>query len=108
MLSLFCMVSYYLPFHIRLNPDELVLISFEERGTSMKKKLSAVTTGVGALLEVFAPLADNIFLFFGLGLLGQMIGHRKMICPYCKQEVSVLEIQTSHTCPHCREKIVTV
>lgn len=31
MLSLFCMVSYYLPFHIRLDPDEIVLISFEER-----------------------------------------------------------------------------
>lgn len=31
MLSLFCMVSYYLPFHICLDPDEIVFISFEER-----------------------------------------------------------------------------
>lgn len=71
----------------------------------MKKKLSAVTTVIGVLLRAFALLTSNIGLKFGMRSLGRVISHRKMICPYCEQEVSVLEIQTSHSCPLCGEKI---
>ena len=73
----------------------------------MNKKLSAFTTGIGALLRASALLTSNIGLKFGTRYLGRVISHRKMTCPYCEQEVSVLEIQTSHSCPHCGEKIDT-
>ena len=74
----------------------------------MKKKLSLFTTGIGLLFSASALLTSNIGLKFGARHLGRAISHRKMICPYCEQEVSVLEIQTSHSCPHCGEKIDTV
>ena len=73
----------------------------------MNKKLSAFTTGIGALLSMFAPLVNNFELRAGMRAFGRIICHRNMICPYCEQEVSVLEIQTSHSCPHCGEKIDT-
>lgn len=71
----------------------------------MKKIISLFTTGIGVLLGMFALLTSNIWLKFGMRSLGRAISHRKMICPYCEQEVSVLEIQTSHSCPLCGEKI---
>ena len=74
----------------------------------MKKIISLFTTGIGVLLGMFALLTSNIWLKFGMRSLGRAISHRKMICPSCKQEVSVLEIQTSHSCPLCGEKIDTV
>ena len=74
----------------------------------MKKKLALFTTGIGFLLQSSALLTSNIGLKFGTRYLGRAISYRKMICPYCEQEVSVLEIQTSHSCPHCGEKIDTV
>ena len=74
----------------------------------MKKKLPLLTTGIGVLLGVFSLMVSNFELRFGMRFLGRVISHRKMICPYCEQEVSVLEIQTSHSCPHCGEKIDTV
>lgn len=71
----------------------------------MKKIISLFTTGIGVLLGMFALLTSNIWLKFGMRSLGRAISHRKMICPYCEREVSVLEIQTSHSCPLCGEKI---
>ena len=74
----------------------------------MKKKLPLLTTGIGMLLGLFSLMVSNFELRFGMRFLGRAISYRKMICPYCEQEVSVLEIQTSHSCPHCGEKIDTV
>lgn len=74
----------------------------------MKKKASVFVSVFGVLLRFCALGVSSFGLRFGMRSLGRVISHRKMICPYCEQEVSVLEIQTSHTCPHCREKIDTV
>lgn len=74
----------------------------------MKKIISLFTTGIGVLLGLFSLMVSNFELRFGTRFLGRVISHRKMICPYCEQEVSVLEIQTSHSCPHCGDTIDTV
>ena len=43
----------------------------------MKKYLSPLLFGIGCLFIVFAPLLNNIFAFFAVDTLGEVLCHRK-------------------------------
>lgn len=42
----------------------------------MKKHLSPLLFGIGCLFIVFAPLLNNIFAFFTVDTLGEVLCHR--------------------------------